>query len=40
VKHVGHRKVVVIKKTRHGKIVRAHRHNHVVVKIAPRVRAN
>ena len=41
-KHVtfvrGHRKVVVIKKTRNGKIVTVHRHSHVIAK--PRVRAN
>jgi hypothetical protein len=28
----GHKKVVVIKRTRHGKIVRVHRHPHVVTK--------
>jgi hypothetical protein len=42
VKHVGHKKTVVIKKTRYGKIVKAHKHNHVVAKVAkaPKVRAN
>jgi hypothetical protein len=42
-KHVkfvrGHKKFVVIKKTRNGKIVKAHRHSHVIV-AKPRVRAN
>lgn len=34
VKHVrGHKKIVTIKKTRHGKIVRAHKHNHVAAKV-------
>jgi hypothetical protein len=41
-KHVtfmrGHRKIVVIKKTRNGKIVKVHRHSHVIV-AKPRVRA-
>ena len=33
VKHVrGHKKIVAIKKTRHGKIVKAHKHAHVAAK--------
>jgi Ni/Co efflux regulator RcnB len=33
VKHVrGHKKIVAIKKTRHGKIVKAHKHAQVAVK--------
>ena len=39
VKHVRGRKVIVIKKTRHGKIATAHKRNHVVVKPA-KLRAN
>ena len=39
VKHVRGHKVIVIKKTRHGKIVKAHKRNHVAVK-AVKVRAN
>jgi Ni/Co efflux regulator RcnB len=32
-KHVrGHKKIVTIKKTRHGKIVKAHKHPHVAFK--------
>jgi len=35
VRHVrGHNKIVVIKKTRHGKIVKAHKRNHIVAKVA------
>ncbi len=33
VKHVRGHKVIVIKKVRHGKIVKAHRRHHVAVKI-------
>ena len=39
-KHARHHgKFAVIKKTRHGKVVKAHRHSHVVAK-APKTRTN
>lgn len=38
VKHVRGHKAIAIKKT--GKIVKAHKRNHVAVKVAPKVRAN
>ncbi len=43
VKHVrGHKKIVVIKKARHGKIVKVIKHRHVAAKVvkAPKIRSN